>query len=161
VLGIDPSSIIQVSIDLLTDGVDVVSDKVSTLELCLPTLCCWEGGSMYFSESRCVQILSSFRPLLSHQESRLWFDYVHGDVTARAATTPGAEPFLDAMQRMGEPFVNGFNDVSTALARLDLVVESDTASGAEALFELYRFCVARRKYDDEAFCDRGRMSFLA
>ena len=60
---------------------------------------------MYFA--RCLDILQSIALLLRHPDSRLWFDYVTRDLLT-GETIPRAAAFIDAMQKMGEPFRHGF-----------------------------------------------------
>jgi methyltransferase (TIGR00027 family) len=135
----------QVPVDLLHQPVDAALAQHGTLDQSLPTLVWWEGGTMYFS--RCSDILHSITPLLRHTDSRLWFDYVTADLLARHAP-PRAAAFIEAMQKMGEPFVHAFGDVGAEIAAVGLEVVEDIDSslsqdnGGE-IFRLYRFCVAR------------------
>ena len=134
----------QVTIDLLHQPVDTVLAQHGTLDQSLPTLVWWEGGTMYFS--RCSDILRSITPLLRHRDSRLWFDYVTADLARH--TLPRAAAFIEAMQKMGEPFVHTFGDVAAEIAAVGLEVVEDIDSSlsqdnAGEIFRLYRFCVAR------------------
>jgi methyltransferase (TIGR00027 family) len=135
----------QFALDLLDQSVGATLERHGGLDPSLPTLVWWEGGSMYFT--RCAEILRSLTPVLRHPHSRLWFDYVTRDLLT-AETIPRAAAFIDAMQKMGEPFLHGFLDVAAEIASLGLEVVEDVEShpsreGVDGIFRLYRFCVAR------------------
>lgn len=142
-LALNRSLAAQVSTDLLIDLPDR-SVVGTTWDSSLPTLVWWEGGSMYFPEERCREIVSSIARLLGHPDSRLWFDFVRRDLIDRTERVPRAVAFIDAMQKMGEPFINGFDDVEAWLSEQGLSIVDDAASGTGDVFDLYRFAVVRR-----------------
>jgi methyltransferase (TIGR00027 family) len=142
-VNLDSRMVEQIQADLLQEGVDAALGRAGGFDPSLPTLCTWEGGSMYFDKGRCTAILRSIAAILKHPDSRVWFDYVNRDLIDRTPSIPRAVAFIDAMQKMGEPFVNGFDDIRDALPPHGLALEGDTGSGDGDVFELYRFCVAR------------------
>jgi methyltransferase (TIGR00027 family) len=134
-------------IDLHEHDVSDVVLASNAFEPSVPTLVIWEGGSMYFERPAVEKILQSVRNLLTHTRSRLWMDFVNPSVFDGTSDIAVLNRFSEAMQCLGEPFINGFNDINASLASCKLDVEANIASDIFAskndpVFSLYRFCVA-------------------
>lgn len=113
----------------------------------LPTFYIWEGGSMYFRPEAIGCLLSSISALMS-EDSCLWFDYVSEDLVADGTGVKAAETFMRNMRKMGEPFVNGYNDISTLAEKYHLAIEQNIDSGAvldmqEEVYDHYSFCILK------------------
>jgi methyltransferase (TIGR00027 family) len=148
-IGSDTSLIrIELPIDLYEqDVLDLVTSS-EMFDASIPTLAIWEGGSMYFERSAVQRILRSLARLLSNEASRLWIDYVSPAVFDGTSDLSVVNRFSEAIQSLGEPFINGFDNIADDLALCNLAVESDVASNtftadSDPVFGLYRFCVAR------------------
>lgn len=104
-----------------------------------------EGISMYLKANELSQLLQRLRSFLSSSETRLWMDHV----TSRLFHLEEMEvrAFLSTMTRLGEPFVNGFDDVSNLDADFWEVCESHSAEevlgSSDAVHREYRFSTLR------------------
>lgn len=139
---------IELPIDLYEQEVADVVGSSDAFDPSIPTLAIWEGGSMYFERPVVQRILMSLGRLLSNEASRLWIDYVSPAVFDGTSDLPVVQRFSEAMQCLGEPFINGFDEIATDLAQCSLSSESDVASDiffpeSDPVFGLYRFCIAR------------------
>ena len=113
------------------------------------TFIVWEGGSMYFEPDETLRILASLQSLLVNSDSRLWMDYVSQSIIDGTSGFQVVTDFMDAVRSLGEPFINGFTDVVSQIKDAGLGVEQDLPSNYclqtdDSVFELYRFCLAKR-----------------
>jgi methyltransferase (TIGR00027 family) len=141
---------IELPIDLREDDLSDVVLRTGLFDSSIPALVIWEGGSMYFERANVEKILAAVGKLLSCSTSRLWMDYVNPLVFDGTSGLLVVDRFTEAMQCLGEPFINGFNDVGANLASCSLMLESDVASDIfvpdnDPVFNLYRFCTAGAK----------------
>ncbi len=102
---------------------------------------------MYFERSITEKILSAFSKLLRNEASKLWMDYIDPTVFDGTSRIPVVRSFTEAMQCLGEPFINGFSDIALTLERCKLFTISDVPSDVfirkiDPVFNLYRFCIA-------------------
>lgn len=110
-----------------------------------PTAVIWEGGSMYFDASCSNKILRDSKRLLeNNDDSRLWIDYVRPSVFDGTSELTAVNKFSDGMRRMGEPFVNGYEDIVSHLMPFGLCVIDDMASNIchapdDEIYNMYRF----------------------
>lgn len=113
----------------------------------LPALFILEGVSMYLTESELKTLLQKVHALAHSIESRVWIDHV----TTRIFASPVNEvrAFLSSMTRLGEPFINGFDDSDTLDPTLWETVDSKSAAAVLAMEDdvhrEYRFAVLRPK----------------
>ncbi|NTW64443.1 MAG: hypothetical protein HGA46_10320, partial [Chlorobiaceae bacterium] len=139
------NSIHNVDIDLEIQSIDQVLLEKSDFDSGLPTFFIWEGGSMYFLEENIDVILSSIRKIVN-QDSCIWLDYVSKDLVEICTGIPEAEGFIHNIRKMGEPFINGYNDIGVLADKHDLVIGQNIRSGElldleEDVYNHYSFCV--------------------
>ena len=78
-----------------------------------PTLCIWEGGTMYFDAKDGEIIYDSLAKITGQcSESRLWIDYVSMDVVCGRSNSIAVNRFIKTMQKMGDPFIGGIEDIA-------------------------------------------------
>jgi len=111
-----------------------------------PTFFIWEGGSMYFNKQEAKQIFYAIRQLMQNPESLLWLDYTSEKVVANQTNIPEVEDFMLNMRRMGEPFIQGYQNIlsakNSALFTINHLTSSDyCVDKAEAIYGHYSFCV--------------------
>lgn len=140
---------IEVPIDLRQHDVAGMVMATGAFDPAMPTLVAWEGGSMYFDEQDAAGICRSVVTLLGHPDSRFWMDYVHQSVIDGTSGQLVVSRFTNAMRCLGEPFINGFVDIGRHFESLGLAVVEDTppnlySRSSDPVFDLYRFCVARK-----------------
>lgn len=143
------NTIRNIEIDLEMKTVDQVLLEAPDFDAKLPTFFIWEGGSMYFSDENIDAILASISRLM-HQDSCIWFDYVSEDLIDCSTGIREAEGFITNIRKMGEPFINGFNDVGECAEKYNLAVEQNIHSGAlldirEDIYRHYSFCILKGK----------------
>jgi methyltransferase (TIGR00027 family) len=139
----------NVEIDLEMKTVDQVLLETAGFDAGLPTFFIWEGGSMYFRDENIDAIFSSVAKLM-HRECCMWFDYVSEDLIACSTGIREAEGFITNIRKMGEPFINGFNNVGDAAIKYNLSLEQNVHSGAvlgtpEEIYTHYSFCIMKGK----------------
>lgn len=115
----------------------------------LPSFFIWEGGSMYFRTEEIDFIFASMIKLMS-PSSRFWFDFVSEELVADTTGVRDAEDFMRNMRKMGEPFINGYNDPAILAEKHALSVEQNTSSGTflsniEEIYQHYGFCIMKGK----------------
>ena len=142
------NSIHNIDIDISLQPIDEVLDQTG-FDPHLPTFFIWEGGSMYFRIEEIDLIFISIKKLMSPQ-SWLWFDYVSENLIADTTGVKAAEDFMRNMRKMGDPFLNGYNDISTLAKRYHFSMEQNIDSGvvldiAENVYKHYSFCVFKGK----------------
>ncbi|MBM3163604.1 MAG: SAM-dependent methyltransferase [Chlorobi bacterium] len=140
------SLIRNIDIDLTLQPIDKVLDQ-SDFDATLPSFFIWEGGSMYFQPGEIDFILGSIAKL-TVPDSRIWFDYVSEDLVADITGLKPAEDFMRNMRKMGEPFINGYNNTNALAAGYGLAVEEISSSGTvlgigEAIYNHYSFCILK------------------
>jgi len=74
-----------------------------------PALFILEGISMYQSADGLARLLGQLRPLMRHLDSRLWIDVVSEDAIARRSLNQESSTFMEAMERLGSPFIFGID----------------------------------------------------
>lgn len=139
----------NVDIDLKLQPIDLVLRETRKFDPSLPTFFIWEGGSMYFQEEDVDTIFTSITKIMSHG-SCVWFDYVSEALIQDATGIQEAAYFMKNMRKMGESFINGYNDVRVLAEKYDLIIQQDIRSGAvldieEAIYKHYGFCILRRE----------------
>lgn len=138
---------VSVPIDLHSQDIHDALLTTRLFDPSLPTLAFWEGGSMYFDRAKASAILRSLRQVLNNPASLLWMDYVHASIITGTTGFKVVEDFIDAMRSLGEPFVNGYNDIEKEMSQVGFRVKSDIPSNSllsdnDPVFDLYRFCTA-------------------
>ncbi|NTW69060.1 MAG: SAM-dependent methyltransferase [Chlorobiaceae bacterium] len=141
-------SIHNVPIDLETQTIDQALVKLSDFDSGLPTFFVWEGGSMYFRDVHIDTILCSIRKIMT-PDSCIWLDYVSKDLVDIRTGIPEAEGFIHNIRKMGEPFINGYNDISALTDIHDLVIGENITSRElldimEDVYSHYSFCVLKK-----------------
>ena len=137
-----------VSFDLLKDDIHETLTSRDFYNNDCPSLIWWEGGTMYFSQELTQKIFRSIGKLLNNTHSRFWFDYVAQTLVDDETGYRSVEAFNDNMQKMGEPFINGYDDIQTKISDVGLEVsEVNTAqtvlSKTDPIYGLYSFCTAK------------------
>ncbi|MBV5319943.1 MAG: SAM-dependent methyltransferase [Chlorobium phaeobacteroides] len=141
------NAIHNVDIDLEIQSIDQALLEKSDFDSELPTFFIWEGGSMYFMDENIESILGSIRRIVN-QDSRIWLDYVSKDLVEISTGIPEAEGFIYNIRKMGEPFINGYNDIGVLAGKYDLVIAQNIRSGEllnieEDVYSHYSFCVLK------------------
>lgn len=113
----------------------------------LPTMVVYEGCSMYFDEATNRRTLSQIRRLVNHPGSHLWSDFVSTAVVDGTTDQAGIEGFLAGMEKLGEAFVFGVDDVSSFFSSQGFTVRQALTAGeflgqADPVYGVYRFVVA-------------------
>ncbi|KUL32951.1 SAM-dependent methyltransferase [Chlorobium limicola] len=137
----------NVEIDLETQSIDQVLSERSDFDSGLPIFFIWEGGSMYFLEENIEAILSSIRKIMN-KDSCIWLDYVSKDLVEICTGIPEAEGFIYNIRKMGEPFINGYNDIGFLADKYALAIEQNICSGKildieEDVYSHYSFCMLK------------------
>lgn len=140
--------IIQIPIDLREHQIDATLSQHPQFDTALPTIIFWEGGSMYFERDICNNILNGLRLLMNNHRSRIWMDFVSDLAVENKIGIAEAEAFIRGMQKMGEPFINGFANIKDSLNQLGFAVEVDVPSSLyittdDPIYAHYRFCLAK------------------
>lgn len=143
------SSIRNIEIDLEIKSIDQTLLEIPDFDFRLPTLYIWEGGSMYFKEENIDSIMISLSKLM-HRDSCIWLDYVTEDLIRCRTGIKEARDFITNIRKMGEPFINGYNDIGYLTEKYNLVVETNIHSGsvldiAEEIYQHYCFCILKAK----------------
>lgn len=136
-----------VDIDLEHQAIDTVLHQTDDFDQELPTFFIWEGGSMYFQEEMIGAVLCSIKNFMS-RNSYIWLDYVSEDLVKDDTGVAAAENFMKNMRRMGEPFINGYNNINILAAKHKFTIQKDLHSGKvlnleEDIYKHYSFCVLR------------------
>jgi methyltransferase (TIGR00027 family) len=145
-----PIKRVAVPIDLREQDPAEVLSACGEFDISAPVFFIWEGGSMYFEPVEAARILRSLQSMMVNPDSRLWMDYVLPSIIDGTSGFRVVEDFMREMRSLSEPFINGFADLKNQLAELGFMVEEDLASNycletTDAVFDLYRFCLTRRK----------------
>ncbi len=138
-----------VEIDLLNHDLAQRMAETPGFDATQPTFVIWEGGSMYFNRADFNKILTGLRPLLRHEKSEVWMDYVDEKVIAGITGCAAVEAFMEGMQCLGEPFIHGLDPAAHGATKLGLELISDEpaaqfVSTDDPIYELYRFARLRR-----------------
>lgn len=138
------NSIHNIDIDLLLQPIDEILSQAN-FDTNLPTFFIWEGGSMYFRVEKIDFIFSSIKKMISPQ-SWFWVDYVSENLIEDTTGVKAAEDFMRNMRKMGEPFLNGYNDIGVLAEKYNLLMEQNIDSGAildiaEDVYKHYSFCI--------------------
>ena len=137
----------NVDIDLKLHSIDTALHETGDFDPGLPTFFIWEGGSMYFHDEDIDTILTSITKIMPHG-SCFWLDYVSEDLIADNTGVREAENFMKNMRKMGEPFINGYNNIGVLAEKYHLTIEQDIHSGTvlgieEDIYKHYSFCILR------------------
>ena len=109
-----------------------------------------EGASMYLDKAVNGKILASLRQLMGNVDSLLWVDIVAKSVIDSTTGFTEVESFLTRMEKLGEPFIFGVEDVALYFSSLGFEIVSRTPSNAyrpglaDPVFRLYEFLLLRR-----------------
>lgn len=138
------NSIHNVDIDLLLQPIKEILNQTN-FDPNLPTFFIWEGGSMYFRIEIIDFIFISIKELMS-PKSWFWIDYVSENLIEDTTGVKAAEDFMRNMCKMGESFLNGYNDINALAERYNLSIEQNIDSGAilkvqEDVYKHYSFCI--------------------
>jgi len=141
------NTIRNIDIDLTLRPIDDALRQTEDFDDALPTFFIWEGGSMYFRPEEIDFILTAITRLMA-QGSCFWFDYVSEDLVADGTGVKAAEDFMRNMRKMGEPFINGYNDIGALAVQYHLALEQNIDSGAvldiqEDIYDHYSFCILK------------------
>jgi methyltransferase (TIGR00027 family) len=135
-----------VPIDLINQNIDeILFDDNIGFDKTLPTFFIWEGGSMYFNDQEIDKVLSAISRMMSARCS-IWFDYVSSDIINNKTGIKEIEDFIQNMGRMGESFINGFNNIKSLAKKYELNIlahESSVmlAESTEPHYGYYNFCI--------------------
>ena len=137
----------SIDIDLQFQPIDVALREKCKFDPFLPTFFIWEGGSMYFQDEDINTIFTSIKKIMSYG-SCIWFDYVSKDLIEDATSIKEAEEFMKNMRKMGESFINGYNNIRILAEKHHLKIQQDICSGTvlnteEAIYKHYGFCTLR------------------
>jgi len=135
----------NIDIDLEYHHIDKVLRECDSFDPELPSFFIWEGGSMYFENDKIDHIFSAIQALMS-PGSCFWMDYVTEDLVNSATGIKEIEGFITNIRRMGEPFINGYNDIAVLSEHYKLDILETLHSGAllnkhEEIYKHYRFCI--------------------
>ncbi len=141
------NTIRNIDIDLTLRPIDDALRQSEHFDHELPTFFIWEGGSMYFRPEEIDFILAAITRMMT-QGSCFWFDYVSEDLVEDGTGVKAAEDFMRNMRKMGEPFVNGYNDIGALAEKYHLVLEQNIDSGSvldiqEDIYDHYSFCILK------------------
>lgn len=90
-----------------------------------PTLFIVEGLSMYLHQAELFSLLEETRRLCASKDSRVWIDHVTPNFYS--LNSPEVRSFLQAISRLGEPFVTGFTQVEAFDPRWKTVEQRSSA----------------------------------
>lgn len=149
--GVTARNFVPVVGDILTDGWDAAVREAGFRED-LPTLFVAEGVSMYFPQEVVATVFRKLRGLTTTQGSRLWLDHVTPGLLASDALE--VRSFFASMDRLGEPFVTGFDDPA-ALANGVWALAGSTSAAvvlgvSDPVHDGYRFSVLKPAPSDRA-----------
>jgi methyltransferase (TIGR00027 family) len=137
----------QIPIDLRNHNLEEIIRKNEDLDLSKPTFFIWEGGTMYFIE----EIEKTFDSLskLMDERSEFWFDYISKDSVDGKTNISDVERFIDNMKKMGEPFINGFNNLDSFAKNFGLSVKTNDSSSKftenkDSIYNHYKICVLKK-----------------
>lgn len=141
------NTIRNIEIDLEIQSIDTVLRETNSFDPSLPTFFIWEGGSMYFRDENIDTIFTSIIKIMP-QGSCIWFDYVSAALIEDTTGIKEVENFTRNMRKMGEPFINGYNDISVLAEKYHLTIQQDIHSGTvldieEDIYKHYGFCILR------------------
>lgn len=141
------NTIRNIDIDLTLRPIDDALRQSEHFDHELPTFFIWEGGSMYFRPEEIDFILAAITRMMT-QGSCFWFDYVSEDLVEDGTGVKAAEDFMRNMRKMGEPFVNGYNDIGALAEKYHLALEQNIDSGSvldiqEDIYDHYSFCILK------------------
>jgi len=131
-LGSVPANVAYVAVDFVREdlGAALLAAGYDPRER---TFFIWEGVTNYLNT---IAVDATLRWIASHSgpASRLSFTYIHRGLLDGSARFPRSEPWVDAVQRAGEPFTFGLHPAELAvyLAERGLRLLSDVST-AEAL----------------------------
>lgn len=133
----------HVAIDLRSHDIAEILRDNKNFDLKKPTFFIWEGGSMYFSQE-VDKIIGSISSLMN-SDSMLWMDYVTQDSVRGLTNIMDVARFIENMKKMGEPFINGFNNIGEYANRFGLKVDSNLKSieyseSKDLIYDHYRIC---------------------
>lgn len=122
--------------------------RQAEIDFNLPVFLIWEGCSMYFNEADSQKIFDEINKITFHRDSVAWFDYVSRDILGDATGVKSIDEFLQSMRRMGEPFINGYDQFSGYAQGNGLAVKEIISCGKfmkndEPIYDKYHFCVAK------------------
>lgn len=138
-----------VPIDLRTTTVAEALAKEPTFNAVTPTLYIWEGGSMYFDRQSSASIYLALANLTTEcADSLIWFDYVTKDAVDGRTGNDEINRFIASMRKLGEPFINGINDIASLARKYRWHIIDDISSAAylgndDMVDKQYRFCTLK------------------
>lgn len=143
------NSIRNIDIDLETQSIDTALSEESDFDAGLPTFFIWEGGSMYFHDEDVDHIFTSITKIMRNG-SCFWLDYVSDDLVKNTTGIREAEAFITNIRKMGEPFINGYNEIGVFEEKFHLTIERNVDSGSvlaikEGIYKHYSFCILKRE----------------
>jgi len=104
---------------------------------------------MYFDGQDAKKIFSSFTELTAMcPESLVWFDYVTKNAIDGSSCIDEIDRFNRSMSKMGEPFINGINDIRAFLNDYQLCIIDDVSCASylgisDKIDRQYRFCTLK------------------
>ena len=101
---------------------------------------------MYLTDHANRRLLQDLRRAAAHPLSRVWLDAVSSEVIAKTTPFREVKEFLAGIERIGEPFIWGFDKDCTAFTVSGFSIESNLPSdhyrpSSDPVFDLYRFFV--------------------
>jgi O-methyltransferase involved in polyketide biosynthesis/acyl-coenzyme A thioesterase PaaI-like protein len=145
--GVDLRPVKRLPLDL-RDHTILASLRAANIDFNLPIFLIWEGCSMYFNETDSQKIFDEISKITFHKDSVAWFDYVNRDIICEATGIKAVDDFLFSMRRMGEPFINGYEDFKAYSKNINLAVHNitncaDYIDNQEAIYQKYHFCMVK------------------
>ncbi len=140
--------ITRIPVNLLENSIEILL-KQAEMNLFEPAFFIWEGGSMYFSKQNIEPIFKSIANLMLHTHSVLWLDYASEKAVFDQTGITEIENFMGNMSRMGEAFVNGYDQIKSSLNPIGLSVAQQISCGAfmgssQPIYQHYNFCLIQR-----------------
>ena len=114
----------------------------------MPTFFIWEGCSMYFTKDETDSIISSVSKVMS-KGSCLWIDYVSLEIINGTTNVQEIEYFMKNMSKLGENFINGFDNFKHIAKKNNLSIATDVLSNSivksnEEHYKHYKFCILKK-----------------
>lgn len=138
----------SVSVDLRIQSIDEVLLNNESFNKDLPTFFIWEGCSMYFTKDETDSIISSVSKVMS-KGSCLWIDYVSLEIINGTTNVQEIEYFMKNMSKLGENFINGFDNFKHIAKNNNLSIATDVLSNSivksnEEHYKHYKFCILKK-----------------
>ena len=101
-----------------------------------------------FTEDETDKIISSISKFMS-KDSYVWIDYVSLEIINGTTKVQEIEDFMRNMSKLGETFINGFNDFKHIAKKNNLSIATDVSSNIivksnDEHYKHYKFCILKK-----------------